>query len=592
MSRVKVLLVATYDGMEKISRELAETRTDLDVRIVHGTLKDGVRAAMAEYDDSFDAIISRGGTTELLRQVFPIPVVDIEFSAIDMIRMVKMADRPSVKKAIVGSRSIAYIARMVCELLGQTICIRTLTSEEKPEEQLEKLREAGYNYVIGDVCVNKVALEMGFESALWTSGTDSIRKAMDEASVIGRTVKQIRRYSNMCRSMLDQSRSCLFVEDEKQEVLYDNLPYQNEWKTRLIRQLRDVGSSGKDVHIFIEEDDGCWDGVIRHLTDDSGRISLYSFYKHSEEDTLPVVSNYISLRSAKEVCMCIGRDGSGGIVPNLMEEIEAVGKALLPVLIAGESGLKKTTVAYAMHQQSAIHEGAFLLADCSRLELPVFEQYFGGEWLMESCPDGATICFQQLDALPAESQNALSRFVKTCTQGDKYRIISTTELPVEEFMRDRKFSRRLYNQMSELHLQLEPLRNDRDRLEMMTDYFIRQYNEKYGSQVIGFEADAIEVIRRYDWPGNIRQLCAVLLRLVIGNSNFYISAEEMRGAIAEDDRRCGRERGGQGVDMEQSLGGIVHDVIARIVAEEGGNQSRAAKRLEISRSTIWRILRE
>lgn len=590
MKRVKVLLVATYEGMAINAVKLSKQRADLDVTVVYGALREGVRAAEQVFDDSYDVIISRGGTTELLQQHFQIPVIDIEFSAIDIIRLMKMTDKPSQKKVIVGSKSMADMASIICELIGQNICTEVLPLEEAPRDCLKKLAKEGYNFVVGDACVHEEAARLGMDSALWTSGIDSLRKAFDLAASIGKTVRSMHCYNALYRELISKSQSYFYVENgDTREPVFDSVPLQAVQKKKIIKLLHATDCVEVDMPIFIEGFNTDWTGEIRHISTDDNKITVFILRECPAGENYPAICSYTSMQTASDTFMRAAYNGSGGV---FLDDAETYGKTMLPVLIEGETGIGKATLADYIHKKSANRKRPFLMVDCGRMNEDIFASYLESGWLNRCFANNLTLCFCHLDSLPEELQSRLTIVLKQALKNDKFRLIATIEKDYEYVKRNKIISKPLLSFFSECRIRISPLRERIDSLRDISDFMFRQFNETYGLPAAKLTDSAIDELKSCEWPNNLRQFRQTMLEIVKGTKGFYINRKETREAIERCSKKTLQAETGILLDTGKTLKEMTRDIVKHVIDEENGNQTRAALRLGVGRSTIWRILQD
>lgn len=138
-------------------------------------------------------------------------------------------------------------------------------------------------------------------------------------------------------------------------------------------------------------------------------------------------------------------------------------------------------------------------------------------------------------------------------------------------------------------LQALPLRKRKSDVLNLSIIYLSALNAELGKQVIGFENGADEEMLQYSWPGNVTQLKRVLRELVIGTDGNYITRKSVKECISNE-IFSSEEANVSNINLNQSLNDITYDVIRRVMKEEGMNQKKAADRLKVSRTTIWRIL--
>lgn len=148
------------------------------------------------------------------------------------------------------------------------------------------------------------------------------------------------------------------------------------------------------------------------------------------------------------------------------------------------------------------------------------------------------------------------------------------------------------NALSCLVLRLPPLRERIEDLPNIATLYISQANIELGRQIVGFEADAMELMKDFNWSHNLDQFKRVIHQLVVLSEDYYISAALVRRVLKQENPRNSKvpRPGYEIVNTQQSLEEITYDIVRMILEQEGMNRSKAAERLKISRSTLWRML--
>ena len=156
----------------------------------------------------------------------------------------------------------------------------------------------------------------------------------------------------------------------------------------------------------------------------------------------------------------------------------------------------------------------------------------------------------------------------------------------------------LLNKESCLHIDLLPLKNRVEDLSSIAMLYINQYNLILGKQIIAFEADALKLIRSYDWPGNFEQFKRVIKELLILTETSYITADSVKRILQQEQRiyntaspTIPNDYVQYDIDFTKTLGEIEQEIVRKILLEENMNRENTAKRLGISRTTLWRMLK-
>jgi DNA-binding NtrC family response regulator len=144
----------------------------------------------------------------------------------------------------------------------------------------------------------------------------------------------------------------------------------------------------------------------------------------------------------------------------------------------------------------------------------------------------------------------------------------------------------LYEELAKLTIEL-PLLNDRiEDIENLTRLFIHDFNTLYGKQIVGIRKDSIDILKQYNWRGNINQLKQVIGESVLLANQPFIEKDLIQHVMQSDQINKDHEK----IDLSGTLEEIEKRIIQRVWLEEGMNQTNTAKRLGINRTTLWRKL--
>lgn len=318
-------------------------------------------------------------------------------------------------------------------------------------------------------------------------------------------------------------------------------------------------------------------------------------------------------------------DAMVGNAPGFRDALAKAAKAARGhghVLIEGESGTGKEMLIRAMHSASPRARTAFRLLNiagipASSLESVLFghekgafagafEQKIGA---IQHC-DGGTLVLDEVDRLPIELQDRLADVLLTGQvkpRGAQYafkvdvRIISASNLPLADLVAAGHFRERLLVALGRTSIQLPPLRaRDRD-VGALARFFLHQIGQQPGLRPLGITSDALKLLGSFDWPGNVRQLQAVLFRAAVFCDGDALTAEDfpqLRDIVGEVEpaRSGGPVRESAGVQLYTKDGNlrpledIEADVIRLAIGHYRGRMTEVARRLGIGRSTLYRKL--
>ncbi|MDD5167959.1 MAG: sigma 54-interacting transcriptional regulator, partial [Syntrophales bacterium] len=287
-----------------------------------------------------------------------------------------------------------------------------------------------------------------------------------------------------------------------------------------------------------------------------------------------------------------------------------------PVLIWGESGVGKEIIADLIHRSSDRGQGAFVGINCSAISSELMESEFfgyeagaftgakkGGKKGFFDEAKGGSIYLDEISELPLHLQSKLLRVIQEHefirVGGSKAvrtdaRIIASTNLPREQIADGSIFRRDLFYRLSVVPIYIPPLRERRDDILPLIRFFQKGLNMKYKTDV-KLSSELILRLYHYDWPGNVRELKNIIERLivvaesdVVGDAEYdLVSQLEMKGLPQEEERIS--------VSRLMPLREVIQTVeetLIRRACQETGNVEKAARKLGIDPSTIYRKIKK
>ncbi|MGQ9532166.1 MAG: sigma-54-dependent transcriptional regulator [Desulfotomaculales bacterium] len=274
------------------------------------------------------------------------------------------------------------------------------------------------------------------------------------------------------------------------------------------------------------------------------------------------------------------------------------------VLITGESGTGKEVAALAIHQNSPRAKGPFIVVNCAALPEPLLEsELFGHEKGAFTgavarkqgrfeLADGGTIFLDEIGEMPPAMQVKLLRVLQeksfervggTETIKVDVRVIAATNRDLKAAIQEGKFREDLYYRLNVVPIRMPALRERKEDIPLLVEYFLQKFRPRYQAHTIS--PAAMELLRRYHWPGNIRELQNVIERAMIICQGEEILPEHLPPEIQAAPRPAGGlivDFPDEGINLEQ----LEKELIIKALEKTGGNQTRAAQLLGITRSTL------
>ena len=267
-----------------------------------------------------------------------------------------------------------------------------------------------------------------------------------------------------------------------------------------------------------------------------------------------------NVRLKREVGQAYGLDrvvGVSEVMASLFEMVRAIAPTSSTVLITGESGTGKELVARAIHGLSGRAEGPFVSVNCGALpeslleselfgyvkgaftdakqsKKGLFEAAHGGTLFLDEV--GETSLPMQVKLLRAVQERKIRRVGGTEESQVDVRVISATNAPLEELVRQKRFREDLYYRLQVIPVRTPPLRERREDIPLLAEHFTERFARQMGKKVAKVSAEAMQLLRSFSWPGNVRQLENVIERAVALETTEAVLPERLPESIREPER--------------------------------------------------------
>ena len=202
------------------------------------------------------------------------------------------------------------------------------------------------------------------------------------------------------------------------------------------------------------------------------------------------------------------------------------------------------------------------------------------------------IFFNDIDHMNLSVQLLLLSFLHQASSIKRLKLLASSEISLEEMIRKGILHSEMYTFFSGIQIFLPPLRNRKEDIRNLSSLFITQFNSEYGKEIVGFQEEAYSLLETLPWHFNIKELRNLVKELVLESNTLYISKDRL-GYLLKNQNRYPEEKKetDTGLNLDQPLESIERDIITVLLQRENHNQSKVAKMLGISRSTLWRKLK-
>ena len=331
------------------------------------------------------------------------------------------------------------------------------------------------------------------------------------------------------------------------------------------------------------------------------------------------VQHYRSLLAVEQFNGIIGQSPA---MQQLFHNIRQIASADGPVLVQGESGTGKELVARALHDQSSRRDGPYMVVNCGGIPSELMESEFFGHaagaftgarnqraGLFQQA-DGGTLLLDELGEMPLALQAKLLRVLqdgKVRPVGSDHeiqldvRIIGATNRNLTDAVADGSFREDLFYRLETFALQVPPLRARGDDIQRLAEFFLTRFNARQQRRIKGFSDDALAMLQRYAFPGNVRELQNAVERAATFCDTPLIEVRHLPQRICEQpaghslpspptSRPATPPPVSGDPEGMPTLETVQRQYIHQVVQATGGNKRRAADILGITRRTLYRWL--
>ena len=610
---IEVLVIVPYEELlheyEEAIAKAHDPRVHFTTSFMYGTDARNLSRA-----SDYDIIVVRGMTSRALSEKYPeTTIVDIKMDAFDVSSALLEAKKkfPGIRKIglILPSSSICS-ASILTELLGIEVVMREVRGEEHMESTLREMVKEGCEVFIGGLTLKRVSEKIGLEYVHINTGPSAIDSSNKDAITAAHILDRERSRLGLMKSLVNNTPDSLLIIDDKGKITA-----ANHAASSFFRRPDLVGMDAKELfplEIYSVCDDV---EVVQTIGDQTVLITEHPVHIEGEKR-----ATYVSLRLVEDIRRTEKKIRSklqekgltakysfSDIVTEQVEMKQLVAKALRyahvegNVLLTGETGTGKELFVQSMHNASPRRDKPFVAVNCAALSEQLLESELfgytegsftgaqkGGKTGLFELAQGGTIFLDEIGEMPIRFQAKLLRVIQEREirkiGGDEFipvdvRIMSATNQNIPDLIEKGLFRRDLYYRINLLTLHIPPLRERLDDIPAIFKRFVERKSKALNIVPPMVEKDALECLKGYSWPGNIRELRNVAERAVIFSSSNCIT----RDTLKEIDVSVGEKKA-----SEEKKIPLTSEELYRRYVESGLTLNDFALSIGISRTTLWR----
>jgi Nif-specific regulatory protein len=348
-------------------------------------------------------------------------------------------------------------------------------------------------------------------------------------------------------------------------------------------------------------------------------------FQRQQDETQKLITENIELRKElKKEFSFKNIVGKNENVRRIIEQVKTVSNTTAPVLITGETGTGKELIAKILHFLSDRRDNKFISVNCAAIpenlleselfgyEKGAFTGAVGNKKGKFDLADKGTLFLDEIGEMPLQLQSKILRALQEKEieplGSEKpikidIRIIAATNKELKKLVDEGKFRADLYFRLNVINVHMPALRERKDDIPLLVDFFIKRYNEAYKKQVVGIDSSVEDIFNGYEWPGNIRELENVIERAVIMSKGSLIDVSLVPDAINPAKNKDEGFNIKNYIKLEakkKTEGGIYKGVIGELekwlieemLVETGNNKLQTALKLGINRNTLKSKMKE
>jgi PAS domain S-box-containing protein len=615
-----VLIIAPHTTVLETAEQMVKNNEKFQVE--YGLLEDAIPIGLAAESRGTQVIISRGGTTRLLeRSELTIPVVDITLSPFNMLNAIHKAQTFGRRITVMGSIRIIRGVEKLGRVLDADIEIHEIYNRNEAEVYVRnRMRSKNpIQVLLGGAVAESLAHKYGLPTVFLVTSHDDIERALEEAYRLLEVRRIEAQKTEQFKAILDNINHGVIAVDKEGTITIFN---RAAGKITGVTQIEAEGHRLSEVLPSDITGEVIQSGrsQLGHLTR-IGRTMVLSNkvpVKVGGEimgavETLEDVTKIREYENIIRVKLAEKGHVTHFTFNDIIGDSSAIKETVLLarkfaevdsiILVEGESGTGKEVFAQAIHSASNRSNGPFVAVNCgaipdSLIESEMFGYHPGAfsgarregkDGLFTQAHTG-TIFLDEISETSQSFQTTLLRVIQEMEVrplgSDKVipidiRIIAATNRRLKHEVDHGNFRRDLYYRLNILRLNIPPLRFRKKDIPHLVRHFI-SYNTTKLCKDVSISQNAMSALKRYDWLGNIRELQNVIERLCV-TCDLKIDDELVASAMDE----CFLE------DFEDTkrMDCVRKNHILEVLRQCGNNKKKAAEKLGISRTTLWRELK-
>lgn len=646
MKRAQILLISTYAELTMQAKKIAK-ELNIPIDVYEGGILNNGHIYAATKADLYDVIISISGTAETIKKmVTTVPVLSIETTSADILRALGQAIRFNKPLTLISYQT-SKISELedLTQLLNVKYQLLSYSSKQEFESQISRVMDWHDTTIVGHGgCVQELAHQKGMDYVLIKPSYTAIKQTLSSAKNIIEAINKDKFQNNRLTSIIDYSLEGVISVSKNGDITCFNTAakkiFNLEKAPKTIHDknvppiLKDLLGDRSFIHdkvIKVAPHNLIYSrlpiNINKDLEETIIMVQKVSYYQKIEYTTRMQLAakGLVAHHTFSDIIH------SSQIMETVIKNARRFSKTTATILIQGDTGTGKELFAQSIHTESQVKNGPFVAINCAALPEDLLEsELFGYEegaftgarkggkiGLFELAHNG-TIFLDEIGELPLSIQNRLLRVLQekeimriggTKVIKVNVRVIAATNKDLYDLMMQNNFRPDLYFRLNVLTLKIPALHDRPEDIKDLICFFLQKYNLQYDRNITMFSPSVLGILKKYPWPGNIRELETLMEKIVITADSDTIDEAFIKNTLEEytgnhlvvDEAKPDTSStpledlpGNQNhiVVKINTLEKMEKEIIRQLLQKENGNKQSLANKLGISRATIWNKLKE
>jgi PAS domain S-box-containing protein len=631
--KYRIGFIASSVQLVNHAREISE-ELDYDIQVSSSGLDEAISVGRDMEASGVEVIVSRGGTSNMLRENLPIPVLSIPLTYFDIFAGVKKAAALGKKIMIAVFRNKLSGVEAFEEVFDVEILQGIYSNHDSLEKTIQSAQSQGCDVAIGGGVTMQIAKKYGLKTVELETAKETIASIIEDAKSVVKSRRKDQEKTQRYQSIIDSTSEGIIAVDRHGEITAINK------MAKTFLKIADLDIVGKPISNYINRPSVVnaiktgkpYHNKLEKINRDQFVSNHVPITVNSKiiggVSTFKDISNVV--RAENEVRRSFAKGliakyhltdfihGSKVIKKTLKRAVKFANSDST-ILILGDTGTGKELLAHSIHNLGPRKGSPFVSINCSALPDQLLEsELFGYEegaftgsrrggkpGLFEIAHHG-TIFLDEIGTTPGSVQARLLRVLQEKEVmrigGDRMipvdvRVIAATNKHLIEEVHEGRFREDLFFRINVLNIDIPPLRERVEDVPLLLKDLVRRASKKYGLNSLSIPDGFVKKLMNYSWPGNVRQLEAFIEKLILlSDSKFDPEVfNQLLRELYEYPSTPGNQGDGEGTSLKEKVQHKNQEVEARMIrkalSETNFSKSKAAEKLGISRASLWRKLK-